>query len=136
MIKVWVVKSGLEKCIMITVCSQNVHWLFPGKLCATAGSAGMIKVWVVKSGLEKCTLIGHKGAVQCLQWATWVSKHGNTYQRLVSGGEDKTVRVSLLLLPSIAQIILNNKKCTLIGHKRAQGGEDKTVRISTRSTLF
>eukprot|EP00959_Pyramimonas_sp_CCMP1952_P263212 5504090-Pyramimonas_sp.AAC.1 len=38
-------------------------------------------------------MVGHEGAVQVVKWASWTSENGNTYQRIVSGGSDKTVKV-------------------------------------------
>jgi len=68
-----------------------------GKLVASGGTGGLIKVWTLATGLEKCTLLGHKGAVLCIAWSQYTSITGDgppsVYGRIVSGGEDKTVKV-------------------------------------------
>jgi WD40 repeat protein len=65
-----------------------------GRYVVSGGTGGLIKVWVAKTGLEKCTLVGHTGAVLCLEWSQYTGDAFTCYGRIISGGEDKTLKAS------------------------------------------
>jgi WD40 repeat protein len=78
-----------------------------GRYVASGGTGGLIKIWVAKTGLEKCTLVGHRGAVLCLEWSQYTADDLTCYGRIISGGEDKTLKVcAVSLLPRSLALLM------------------------------
>ena len=61
-------------------------YILEGEYFVTGCANGSVGVWVNASGRLLCKIQGHKGAVKNIDFTT----HG---QRLVTSGEDGTIRV-------------------------------------------
>jgi hypothetical protein len=75
-------------------------------------------------------MIGHKGAVRCLHWATWVS---NTYQRIVSWRGQDCPRQSLLLLFYYNLVLINNTRGRCNAYNGPRGCPSTATRTSASS---
>ena len=90
-LKVWDVrKRQLEKTILGHRGSvTRICLSADGQRAFTACGDGLVRIWHLPTGIQKLSLAGHQGAV----WGLDVFEKGGVPQRMVSSGDDGTVRI-------------------------------------------
>mmetsp|Transcript_64419 Transcript_64419/g.153674 ORF Transcript_64419/g.153674 Transcript_64419/m.153674 type:complete len:951 (-) Transcript_64419:63-2915(-) len=131
---------------MVIACDVSAD----GKWIATGGKDQTIWIWDAEEGHGVCTLRGHAGSVSALSFPKkrpkTISKEGSGPLTLVSGSQDKTMKVWEIPAPSSGAeeaFVVEKAKVTVVAHSKevndvviapnnkliASAGQDKLVYI-------